>query len=512
MMFAPGREEFFSVLNVIGKILVVLGFLFLIPAAIAYYFKELNPLYDFLISFCIVEFCGFFLMIVFPFKRNLDLSLAFLLVAVLWLLIPFFGAIPLFLSEHFNSFLDAFFESMSGFATAGLSLLNDIDHAPYSVNFWRHFIMFLGGQGIILVVLSFLGASSSIGMDLYMGEARDEKIMPNIMATARFIWVVSIFYFVLGTAALFVCLKINGFKTPIALLHSACLFMAAFDTGGFTPQSMNIYYYHSIALEMVIIFLMMLGMVNFNLHYFVWMIRKRELVRNIEMKTFFVTFTVLLIGMVMPLMASNINGNVVEFFRKVVFQLVSAHSGCGFANIRVSEFVSWPEMSQLFMIIAMALGGSVGSTTGGIKLMRVALLFKSIGWEIRKTLVPDKVWVFQKYHHLHTKVLEEPKVRIIFVITFLYCMSYFLGALVGMLYGNSFFDSLFESTSAAANVGLSVGITSPSMPTGLKITYIIQMWTGRLEFLAIIVGIGLIGKSLLRVNRKNTQHNEAQAV
>lgn len=497
MIFAPAKEEFFSILNVIGKILVVLGFLFLIPAAIAYYFNEFNPLYDFLICFCILELVGFLLMILFPMKRNIDLSLAFLLVAALWLIIPFFGALPLYMSGHFMSFLDAFFESMSGFATAGLSLMVDIDHAPYSINFWRHFIMFLGGQGIILVVLSFLGASSSIGMDLYMGEARDEKIMPNIMATARFIWTVSIVYLILGTSALFFCLKMNGFETAKAWFHSVCVFMAAFDTGGFTPQSMNVFYYHSFTMEMVIIVLMILGMINFNLHYYVWFTKKRELSHNIEMRTFLMTFIVIFIFMAFPL-ARNFEGTIVEFFRKVVFQLISAHSGCGFANIRVSEFVQWPEMSILFMTVAMALGGSVGSTTGGIKLLRVALIFKGIALEVKKMMVPDSVCVMEKYHHMHTIVLSEPKLKIVYIMTFFYCLSYFAGAVIGMFYGYSFFDSLFESTSAAANVGLSVGITSVSMPAALKVTYIIQMWTGRLEFLTIIVAIGLMVQAYKR--------------
>jgi trk system potassium uptake protein TrkH len=501
MIFAPGQREYFSLFNITGKILTVLGFLLLIPAMVAWYFRELNPLYDFLISFCVVEATGVFLLLLFPLREELNYSLGFLMVAALWLIIPLFSALPLYLSGHFGCYLDAFFEAISGFTTSGLSLMRDIDHAPVSINFWRHFTMFLGGQGIILVVLSFLGGAASFGMELYMGEAREEKIMPNIMATARFIWVVSIVYLLLGTGALFIALRQAGFGVADALMHGVNLFMVAFDTGGFTPQSMNIYYYHSLALEVVIVVLMMLGMINFSLHYFLWLKHKKEIRKNIEIRAFMVTFSVLFIVLGFSILNTDMFQIVAVFFRKTFFQLISAHSGTGFANVSVSELSTWPQLGLLVLIVAMGLGGSVGSTTGGIKLMRIALLFKAIGWEIQKMVIPQRVWVLQKYHHLNTRLLDDSKIRIIFIMSLLYAFSYFAGGVVGMFYGNSFFESLFESTSAASNAGLSIGITSPDMPTGLKIMYMVQMWTGRLEFLSIIVGVGLVWSSFKRWRR-----------
>ena len=188
-------------------------------------------------------------------------------------------------------------------------------------------------------------------------------------------------------------------------------------------------------------------------------------------------------------------------FRKVFFQLVSAHSGSGFSNLPVVTLAAWPQVALLVMIVAMAFGGSVGSTTGGIKLMRIALLFKTFLWEIRKVVAPQRVWILQKYHHIHTRILDDARIRAVFITTSLFCVSYFTGGVIGMFCGYPFLESLFESTSAAANVGLSVGITAPTMPAALKVVYIIQMWTGRLEFLAIIVGAGLIGSSFLRWRR-----------
>lgn len=130
--------------------------------------------------------------------------------------------------------------------------------------------------------------------------------------------------------------------------------------------------------------------------------------------------------------------------------------------------------------------------------MRISVLFKTVTWEIKKNLVPPGVWVLQKYHHLHTRILEDSRIKIVLVVTMLYCLSYFTGAVAAMACGYDFFDSLFESVSAAANVGLSTGITSPDMPAFLKIVYILQMWLGRLEFLSVIAGTGLMIKAIVR--------------
>ena len=153
-----------------------------------------------------------------------------------WLAAAVLGAIPFYLSGHWVSFLDCVFDSMSGFATTGLVLVQDLDHIARSVNLWRHLIMFIGGQGVVVVALSFLVRGSAGAFRMYVGEARDEKVLPNVVETARFIWLVSIVYLILGTFALAVVGRYEGMSWANAFFHGACVFMAAFDTGGFAPN------------------------------------------------------------------------------------------------------------------------------------------------------------------------------------------------------------------------------------------------------------------------------------
>ena len=417
--------------------------------------------------------------------------MAFLVVSLSWLVASLFGAVPLWLSGHFGSFLDAFFEAMSGFATTGLSLVKDIDHMSFAVNTWRHLTMFASGQGIVIVALSFLIKATSTAMGLYLGEARDEKILPNIVDTARFIWAVSFVYLILGTAVLLSILFWQGVPLAKSVLHGFFLFMAGFDTGGFTPQSTSIFYYHSFALEIATLVLMFLGSLNFNLHYYLWLRKKKEIWENIEIRTFFFSFTALSVLLAVFLVKLN-SLNLGAGFRQGIYQLVSAHSGCGFTNLYPGWLKHWPEGALACINIAMANGGGVCSTTGGIKLMRLGFLFKGIAWEIRQKIYPSNAKLAEKYHHLSDAVLDDKKIKAAFLIFSLYLLSYLGGGIVGMFYGYKFLPALFESTSAAANVGLSLGITSASMPAGLKITYIIQMWLGRLEFVAVVISLGLL--------------------
>ena len=492
MIFSPTKENLSSLFNLLGRLICLLGLLFLIPALIAFLLGEEPAFVDFLTSLFITETVGLSCLLIFPYRKELDYSLALLLVALVWLALPFFSAIPLWFSGHFSSFLDAFFDSMSGFTTTGLSLIRDLEYLSYSCNFFRHFIMFLGGQGIIIVALSFSQKVSSYGLGLYVGEAREEKILPNIISTARFIWAVSLVYFLIGTTLLsFLGLR-AGLSLKKALFHGMFLFMAGFDTGGFTPQSLNIGYYHSLSIELATLVIMLLGSLNFNLHYFVWRRDAKEIFKNIETRTFFISFSLLFIFLNMSLIFSNHNFSLAELFRKSFYQVITAHTGCGFSNITVSQIKNWPQIALIFVIIAMALGGGVGSTTGGIKLMRIGLLFKAIVSEARTWIFPAQVHLYEKYHHLQDVILEDKRIRLIFIIFFFYILSYFLGGIVGLFYGYPFLEALFESTSASANVGLSVGITSPAMPTLLKITYIIQMWAGRLEFISVIASLGIM--------------------
>lgn len=497
MILKPTLEDYRIIGYYLGKITIALGVLMLIPFAIAIAYSEMSPAIDFLLSISITFIIGAVLSGICHTKEDLATRHAMSVSALAWLAAMFVSAIPLVMSGHYASYLDACFETMSGYATTGLTLVSDLDHMANSYNFWRHLTMFIGGQGIVVIALTFLFKGTAGAFRMYAGEARDEKILPNVIETARFIWLVSIVYLILGSAALSVSGIMGGLKPGKAIFDSVCIFMAAWDTGGFTPQSQNILFYHNFIFELITISIMLLGAINFALHYAVWTGNRKEIFRNIEIVTLFITMVATLSITAWGLMGKSIYTDGIPFFSKVYYQLISGHTGTGYSTIYPRQFVTeWGPLAMLGVTLAMGIGGSMCSTTGAIKVLRIGVLYKALRQDVKKLLLPESAVLIQSIHHIKDLILEDKHVRMSAIILLSYVALYLLGTIATMFYGYSLSEAAFESVSAAANVGLSCGITSPSMPAVLKIVYIFQMWAGRLEFIAIFALGGMILASL----------------
>jgi len=475
----------------LGKIILGLGLTMLIPIILGIALNEINPALDFLITLQISLVLGLILTKLCFTEKDLNWMQGMIVVSLSWLVAMCLGAIPLYLSNHWKSYLDACFDAMSGFATTGLVLVQDLDHLSLAHNLWRHLIMFIGGQGIVIVALAFFVKGASGAFRMYVGEARDERVLPNVIHTARFIWLVSIVYLTLGTIALGIVGILNGMKTFNAFFHGVCVFMAAFDTGGFSPQSQNILYYHSLPYEIVTVVIMILGAINFKLHYHIWMGDRKEILKNIETRTLFITVLITFCITAVGLAQVGAYPKALLLFRKGFYQLISGHTGTGYQTIYPAQFINdWSQLALVGVIIAMALGGAVCSTTGAIKMLRVGIIFKALVEDIKRIILPEHAIVVQKFRHIKEIFLEDKQARSALIITLAYLVLYALGTLAGMFFGHPFLNSLFESTSAAANVGLSCGVTNINMPAALKITYIFQMWAGRLEFMSVFTLIG----------------------
>jgi trk system potassium uptake protein TrkH len=491
MILRPQPQDIKNIGYYSGKIIIGIGLTMLVPVVIALLFAEINPALDFLIGTEIALIIGFILTRLCVTEEDLNWMQGMVVVSLSWLAAMLVGAIPLYLSGHWGCYLDACFDVMSGFTTTGLTLVQDLDHLSYAHNLWRHFTPFLGGQGIIIVALSLFMKGLSGAFKMYVGEARDERLLPNVIHTSRFIWLVSIVYLILSTLVLGTVGIANGMKPVNAFFHGACIFMAAFDTAGFAPQSQNILYYHSLLFEVITIVIMLLGAMNFNLHYRIWMGDRREIWKNIETRTLCITIALTFLVVVIGLNEVGSYPRALIMFRKGFYQLASAHTTTGYMTIYARQFINeWGNLALVGLIIAMALGGGACSTAGGIKMLRLGIIAEALKQDVKRIILPERAVVEQRLHHLKEIFLEDKQVRAALLITVSYLVLYGIGALVGMLYGYPFLESLFESTSAAANVGLSCGITTPSMPAGLKLTYIVQMWSGRLEFMSVFTLIG----------------------
>jgi trk system potassium uptake protein TrkH len=217
--------------------------------------------------------------------------------------------------------------------------------------------------------------------------------------------------------------------------------------------------------------------------------------------SFAITLSLTVLIATFALAKAGVYSDAMVLFRKVFYQLASGHTTTGFSTIYSRAFVTqWGPMGMLATTIAMAIGASACSTAGGIKGIRIGVIFKAFVQDVRKSVSPENALISERYHHIRDITLSDGLVRSAMTITIAYVLLYALITLAGVLYGYDFADAVFEGVSAASNTGLSCGVTSPSMPEGMKALYILAMWLGRLEFMSVFA-LGGYAISIVRGRR-----------
>ncbi len=482
--------------------LVLWGFagLMLLPVIVSALSREWDVIPDFLMGAGVSLIVGSAFALLAPAPRTrLTWLQGMLTVAVSWVAATVVCALPSWLSGHYGSYLDACFDVMSGFTTTGLALIKDLDHVSDGLNTWRHLLTFLGGQGMIVLALAFLTRGLPGGYKLYVAEGKDEHLMPHVSQTARAIWVISLVYLVVGTVVLTLTARMAGLSPYRAFLHGLWVYMAAWSTGGFAPQSQNILYYHSLAVEVAGMVFFVLGSLNFGLHHAIWAGNRREIVRNLEVQAFTVTSVALGLLAVSDLAAGGVYRGPEALFRNGIYQTISAHTTTGFMTVYPAQLAAqWGDFVLLILVLAMLLGGSASSTAGGFKGLRVGLAVKAAFHEIRRLLAPESAVVVTRFHFFRDQTLEDRHVRSAFLVIALYLLTFAVTFLATVAAGYPFDLSMFEAASATGNVGLSAGVASPAMPWWLKLVYTVTMWVGRLEFMAVLA---LVGYALQRRRR-----------
>ncbi len=491
MLIRPHADDFRTIGHYLGRVFLVVAAAGLAPAVWAALAREWAPLLSFLVMSGAFAVIGAALLGHHSRQPRLDWSHGMVVVALTWLLVPAVGSIPFLLSGHYSAPLDAFFDATSGLSTTGLALVQDLDHLSSSLNFWRHLLHFLGGQGIVIAALSIFAGGGAV--TLYLGEGRDDRILPSVTSTARFIWVVALVHLLAGVTALTLVGWFHlGFEPGRSAFHALMIFFGAFDTGGFAPQSTSMGYYHDAVYEGVTAVLMVAGAISFGMHFALWRGRRRAVFANLETRTILATFGFTLALTLVGLAATGMYGSVAGLSRQGLFQVISAHTGTGFATVPNAELASWSGLAFGGLAIAMALGGMASSTAGGVKALRIGLTVKAVVLQVKQTLLPPGAVVSRAYYQTGKRRLTPEMAQSVMVASLLYVALYLLGTGVALAYGYSLQEALFESVSAGANVGLSVGVTDPGMPILLQVTYMLQMWLGRLEFVASFALIGFL--------------------
>jgi trk system potassium uptake protein len=492
MWMRLGSRDLRIVSHYVGMLVIGIGLAMMIPIVAGLAYAEWGPVLDFVLGMGVALAVGTLLLNAETRPERVTHTHALAITAFGWVAAAMAAGVPLALASNYGSYLDGVFDAVSGLTVSGLTVVSDLDHLSVSHNMWRHLMQLIGGQGIVVAALSLAVGLRGGAFSLYLAEGRDERILPNVLHTARFIWFVTAVYVASGTMALFGILTHLGVSLDRSILHAFWLTAAAFDTGGFAPQRMNLMYYHSTLVEMTALFLMMAGSINFALHAHVWRGARNELWKNLETRVLasVVTFGSMLVAV--GLLSSERFPGGLALLRKGIFQVISGHSAghqTVYGNQLLEEFGS---IGLLAIIIGMAIGGSLSSTGGGVKALRIGVITKSIILQTKRALAPPSSAVKVRYHHITERILTPDVTGAAATVFILYLGTYLMGGVAGAIYGYGIPESLFESVSATANSGLSVGITSPSMPTGLKLVYMFQMWAGRLEFIAVLVLIAQI--------------------
>lgn len=469
----------------------------LIPLATSLLLGEWNPFFDFLITLAISTTLGLSLILIGRETREnksfVQWKHGFVVASFSWVILMVLCAIPYALSGHVYSFLDASFDVMSGFTTTGLVLTQDLDHLSLGLNMWRHMLTFIGGQGMIVLALTFLLKETGGAYIFYVGEGKDINLVPNVKGTARIIWKISLIYLFIGTIALWINGILIGLNPLSAFFNGLFIFESAWSTGGFAPYTQNMMFYHSFSYEIITIVFFVLGSLNFGLHYAVWSGNKKEIVKNIETQSFFITTFITSALAVIALSKLGVYTDAISMFRRVVYNVLSAHTTTGFNNVYANQFAKeWGDFGILIMVVAMLIGGSACSTAGGFKGLRVAIVFKGFIADIKKLLSSERNVKRFRFHHIKDQILTDGLVKASALIIICYVVTFTIGTGLGAFYGYPISNAAFEAASVTGNVGLTIGITTPLMPIGLKVYYIIAMYLGRLEFISVFALIGFI--------------------
>lgn len=497
-------------LRVIGHYLGTLTQLFAalmaVPFITALVFQEWEPAERYLLGIGIALVIGTLLQFLRIEPGRLGRRQALAVTGFAWIVLAFFASVPLFLSGHYATYMDALFDGVSGLTTTGATVAIDIDHFSNADNMFRFMMHLVGGLGLIVVALSLGIFGKRSGSSLYTAEGRSEHVVPNVVQTTQLILRITlVIIFIAAVVLTALCISI-GMEPVRAVLQSIWLAISAFNTGGFAPMAESVSYYNSIPIEVFLMLLMILGSISFVVHAEVWKGRLQSFFGDIEIRTMLIWLLVMTVVVAASLSASALFSDLPAMIRRGLFMVVSAFSTTGFQNVTTNQLTTvFSSGAFLALALIAAVGGSAGSTAGGVKLHRVGIIFKSIVSTVKEAVSPSSARVVVSYNHLGRRVLSSDAVKEAMTVFVLFVITYSVGALVGIAHGYEASQAIMESVSMTSNGGIITGIVTPGMSPSLEAFYIFQMWAGRLEFVTLLAVLAEIIASLAPRKRRGRQ-------
>ncbi len=470
--------NFKAVLNIVGSLVVLLGLLTIIPLGLSIYYRE-GDAPAFLLSMAIAISCGLLARWVSRNEKEIGNRECFAVVTFGWIAAAIVGALPFFLNGTFSSFTDAFFEAMSGFTTTGATVLADIETQPHGILFWRSFLHWLGGMGIIVLFVAVLPSLGFGGTRLFKAEVPGplpERLEPRIRETARTLW--GIYVGISAAEAILLCL---GGMTPFdSVTHT----FATMATGGFSTRTASVGAWESPFIQSTIMCFMLIAGGNFALYFRVLRGRPGALLRDAEMR-FYLFVVAISIVIVTSSLCLDHSLSLVASLRAAAFQVSSIITTTGFTTV---DFDTWPSLAKGILLALMFIGGCTGSTGGAIKVARVLILLKHAYGEVRRFVHPKAIALTK----LNGTAIRPEMLGNVLGFVFLYISIFVLSALAMMALGLDIVSACSSVAATLGNVGPGLGIIGPaytyaSIPALGKWVLSLCMLLGRLELYTVLV-------------------------
>lgn len=464
------------IINAMGTILIVESALMLLPAITAAVYGE-KCIWAFLITIVAACILGAACKLVKPKNTVIYAKEGFVIVALTWIILSVVGAVPFVLSKAIPNFVDAFFETVSGFTTTGASVVGNVEALPHGILFWRSFTHWVGGMGILVFVMAVLPNVSDRPMHILRAEMPGPiigKLLPKARDTAKILYLI----YVVMTAIEVVFLLCGGMPLFESLLHA----FGTAGTGGFGIKSDSLGSY-SPYLQWVITVFMLLFAINFNLYYLLLIRRFRAVTKSGEL-----WFFLAIVGISVAAITGNIYsvyGNLSDSLRHSSFQVASIISTTGYST---ANFDLWPTFSKTILLVLMFIGGCAGSTAGGIKVSRILLMFKIAGKEIRHLLHPRAVNAVR----LEGKPVDNATVKSVSSYFLIYFICFFAVFILLGLEPLSIETNFSAAVSCFNNVGPGLAAVGPMESYGIysafsKVLLSFAMLFGRLEIFPMII-------------------------
>lgn len=461
----------------LGKILGIEGVILFLPALIGYCYGE-----EAYLSFIVPGLVLILIRMIFGRKKPENTKLygkdGLIIVALSWILWSLAGAMPFYISGSIPHFVDAFFETVSGFTTTGSTILRDIEALPKCIAFWRSLTHWIGGMGVLVFVMVLTSLEDNRSMHLMKAEMpgpETEKLVPKARTTAQILY--AMYFFLTFVEVIF--LMLGGMNLFDSILHA----FSTAGTGGFSNRNASVAYYNSAYIDGVITVFMILFGVNFNIYFLILLKRFKNIRDNEELKMY-----LLIIVIAVSVITMNITGmykTAGKAFRYAAFQVASVITTTGFVT---ADYNLWPELSKCILLLLMVIGASAGSTGGGMKVSRIIILAKHAKREYKRLLHPKSVSIIT----LNKKKLQDDTVSAVVSYTVVYIMIMILSVLVVSVNNFDFATTFTSVLTTLNNTGPGIAGVGPvenfsAFSPLSKLVFCFDMLAGRLELFPFLM-------------------------